>query len=326
MPDSKEVGSLALHLGSLTPLQSLGIPVSLVGSVFLAAGAELQHAGVRSSARYSLREGRTFASVLRLARTPVWVLGTSFLGLAILFQLVSLALAPLTVVQPLGAVALVITALVNARVSHARLDRKAVRAIVLCVAGIGLFVGTATATTSSRPIRDAQLVAVLIILAVVLVVARVCFALARSRLGTMGYVVGAGVLFGFVATLAKVIIDRVHTVIATGSGFTSADWLTATCLLGLAAAGGAGLFLVQKAYAIGPPDLVVAGLTVIDPMVGITVGIIVLGEASNAPVWAVPVFAIAGATAVFGVLQLARHPAKVALNPATAARTGMKAV
>ena len=252
----------------------------------------------------------------------MWLLGTSFLGLAILFQLVSLALAPLTVVQPLGAVALVITALVNARVSHARLDRKAVRAIVLCVAGIGLFVGTAAATTSSRPVRDAQLIAVLIILAVVLVAAGICFALARSRLGTIGYIFGAGILFGFVATLAKVIIDRVHTVIVTGTGFTSTDWLTAACLLGLAVAGGFGLFLVQKAYALGPPDLVVAGLTVIDPMIGVTIGIAVLGEATNAPLWAVPVFVVAGAIAVFGVIQLARHPAKVALRPATAARTG----
>jgi hypothetical protein len=66
----------------------------------------------------------------------------------------------------------------------------------------------------------------------------------------------------------------------------------------------------------------VAGLTVIDPMIGVTIGIAVLGEATTAPVWAIPVFAIAGAIAVFGVIQLARHPAKVALRPGIAARTG----
>ena len=49
-----------------------------------------------------------------------WVIGTALLGLAILFQLTSLSLSPLIVVQPLGALALVITAIVNARGQQAR--------------------------------------------------------------------------------------------------------------------------------------------------------------------------------------------------------------
>jgi drug/metabolite transporter (DMT)-like permease len=309
---------LALHLGSLTPLQSLGIPVSLVGSVFLALGAEFQHAGVRTR-QDDARPGR-LGGVLDLLRTPVWLLGTALLGLSIVFQLVSLALAPLTVVQPLGAAALVITAVLNARATHARLDRAALRAIGLCVVGIGLFVTVAAGTTSSRPVRSPQLVAVLVILAVVLTIAGGVVLAFRSRLRTIGFVFGAGILFGFVATLAKVVIDRVHTLIASGEGFTSADWLTAACLLGMAAAGGLGMYLVQNAYAMGPPDLVVAGLTVVDPMVGVTIGIVVLGEATSAPLWAIPVFALAGAAAVVGVLQLARHPAQVALRAPRAAR------
>lgn len=37
---------MALELVSLTPTQALGIPVALVGSVFLALGAQFQHRGV----------------------------------------------------------------------------------------------------------------------------------------------------------------------------------------------------------------------------------------------------------------------------------------
>ena len=51
----------------------------------------------------------------------------------------------------------------------------------------------------------------------------------------------------------------------------------------------------------------VAGLTVIDPLVAILIGILVLGEAANAPLWAIAVFVGAGALAIFGVLSLARH-------------------
>jgi drug/metabolite transporter (DMT)-like permease len=64
---------------------------------------------------------------------------------------------------------------------------------------------------------------------------------------------------------------------------------------------------VQTAYSSGPPDLVVAGLTVIDPLVAVSIGIIVLGEAADAPLWAVLAFVIAGAVAIFGVVSLARH-------------------
>lgn len=300
---------------SLTPAQALGIPVALIGSVFLAIGAQLQHRGVaqveaaeRVGAMLTqVKAGLSLQQLLALARRPTWLIGTLMLGLAIVLQLTSLYLAPLTVVQPLGAVALVITAIVNARVTRTRLDAKSIRAIVLCVGGVGLFVTIAAFTTASRPIRDAQLTIVLIVLASVLVVLGVFFVSMRNRFTATSYIVAAGVLFGFVATLAKVVIDRVHTLFEFGFHPMSQDWLTVVCVIALVVAALSGSYFVQTAYSSGPPDLVVAGLTVIDPMVGVTIGIVVLGEATGAPLWAVFAFVISGAVAIFGVFQLARH-------------------
>ena len=86
-------------------------------------------------------------------------------------------------------------------------------------------------------------------------------------------------------------------------------WLTFLCLLGLLGATVLGAYFVQNAYASGPPDLVIAGLTVVDPLVAVVIGIAVLGEASQAPPWAIVVYVISGAIAVWGVFQLARnHP------------------
>jgi threonine/homoserine efflux transporter RhtA len=80
-------------------------------------------------------------------------------------------------------------------------------------------------------------------------------------------------------------------------------------VLALILATALGAYFVQNAYASGPPDLVIAGLTVVDPMVAVLIGIIVLGEASQAPLWANIVFAVSGAIAVWGVFLLARnHP------------------
>jgi len=295
---------------SLTPAQAFGIPVALVGAVFLAIGSQLQQHGVAkvgSRGSGGPQVGLHVGELLALARRPSWLLGTLLLGLAIVFQLFSLYLAPLTVVQPLGAVALVITVLVNARVTKKPLDAAAVRAVLLCVLGVGAFVGVAALTTTTVPIEDTQLVIVVAMLIVVLASLGTGFAIMRNSLPRLFYVVGAGMLFGFVATLAKVLITRVQTILLTGFHLVFADWLTLVCFVGLVAAALLGTYFVQTAYSTGSPSVVVAGLTVIDPLVGVTIGIVVLGEAAAAPWWAPIVFALAGLVAVWGVYRLSRQ-------------------
>lgn len=295
---------------SLTPFQALGIPIALIGAVFLSLGAQFQHRGV-GVVELKLGSGKsaglTLKQLLALLRRPSWVMGTLLLGLAIVFQLTSLFFAPLIVVQPLGALALVITAITTARITKIPLDGRSVRAIVLCVGGIGLFVTIAAFNSGSRIITEVQLVAVLLILAVVLTAFAVVFAALRNRFIAIFYIAGAGVLFGFVATLAKVIIGRIQTLATVDFNTGKIEWLTITCVVALLAASALGSYFVQSAYSSGPPDLVVAGLTVIDPLVAISIGIVVLGEAATAPVWAIIAFIISGSLAVYGVLQLAKH-------------------
>src|ERR1700712_3644597 len=99
------------ELVSLSPMQTLGIPIALVGAIFLALGAELQHRGVNkvdAATTGNAKSGLSLSQLLALLGRPSWVIGSVMLALAIVFQLVSLYLAPLTVVQPLGAIALVI--------------------------------------------------------------------------------------------------------------------------------------------------------------------------------------------------------------------------
>ncbi|MEJ3403198.1 DMT family transporter [Rathayibacter sp. YIM 133350] len=283
------------------PKQVLGIFIALIGAVFMSVGAQLQHRGVGKVERTTAHSdgGLSVRQLALLLGRPSWVLGTVMLGLAIALQLISLSLAPLIVVQPLGAVALVITSIINARVSHVRLNRASVIAIVMCVGGVALFVTIAAFTAVDKPVSDEDLITILIILAVVLAVFGAAFAWLRRRFKALFYIIGAGVLYGFVATLAKVVISRVQ--------HGSFEWLTFVCLLGLLLAAALGAYFVQNAYSSGPPDLVIAGLTVIDPLVAVTIGIVVLDEASQAPLWAVIAFVIAGAVAIWGVFLLSKH-------------------
>jgi drug/metabolite transporter (DMT)-like permease len=289
---------------ALDPTQFIGIPLALVGAVFLSLGAQFQHRGVvkvESRTVDSFGKGLNVKQLALLLARPSWVLGTVMLGLAIVFQLSSLYFAPLIVVQPLGAIALVITSILNSRINHVKLNRKSITAIVMCVGGVFLFVGVAAFTAVDKPVTDRQLITILIVLAVVLAAAGVTFALFRQHIRAIYYVIMAGVLYGFVATLAKVVIGRVEQ--------GEFEWLTALCVIGLLGAAALGAYFVQNAYASGPPDLVIAGLTVVDPMVAVAIGIAVLGEASQAPLWAIGVFIVAGVIAVWGVFQLARnHP------------------
>ncbi len=286
------------------PKLLIGIPLALLGAVFMSFGAQYQHRGVTKVERLSggaSSGGLTLAQLGRLLTRPSWVVGSLMLGLAIICQLGALAVAPLIVVQPLGAIALVITTLLNARISGHRPTKKSIRAIVECVGGIFIFVTIAALVATDEPVSTRQLITILIILAVVTVVFGALWLWLRKRMTALFYIIGAGVMYGFVATLAKVVISRIQ------SG--DFEWLTFVCLVALLLAAAVGAYFVQTAYSSGPPDLVIAGLTVIDPIVAIVIGLTVLGEAANAPLWAYIGFAIAGVIAVIGVWDLARnHP------------------
>lgn len=295
---------------TLATIPVLGIALALVAAVLLAFGTQFQNRGVvkvEDSHGTGAKAGLSVRQLLELLRRPSWVIGTVLMGVAIVLQLGSLTVAPITVVQPLGAAALVVTAVLNARLSGVPLDRKSIRAIVICVLGVGAFVTVAAFVTKSRPVTATQLIAVLVILAIALAAFITVFVTLRHRLRPMFYVISAGVLFGFVVTLAKVVIDRIRTIAFTEFEFGPADILTLFCVVGLVAAALLGTYFVQTAHASNPPDLVVAGLTVIDPIVAVSIGIIVLGEAASAPLWAVLAFIATAAVAVYGMLSLARH-------------------
>jgi drug/metabolite transporter (DMT)-like permease len=288
----------------LDPIQFLGIPFALVGAVFLSFGAQFQHRGVKkvdARTEHAAQSGINMGQLRLLLARPSWVIGTLLLGLAIVFQLISLKFAPLIVVQPLGAVALVITTILNARISKISLNTQSIVAVCLCVGGVGLFVTVAAFNARELPVTDGDLVTILIVLGIVLILFGVGFAFFRERFKALVYVIAAGVLYGFVATLAKVVIARI-----TQGDF---DWLTIVCIVALIAAVALGAYFVQNAYSSGPPDMVIAGLTVIDPLVAVTIGIVVLEEAAEAPLWAVVAFVVTGLTAIVGVFRLARyHP------------------
>lgn len=289
---------------ALDPRQFWGIPIALIGAALMSFGAQYQSRGLNKVERItgeSAGSGLSLRHVLSLLRRPSWVTGTVLLGLAVVFQITALSFSPLIVVQPIGVVAMVITAVLNSRMTGVRLPKRAMTSLAMCVGGIVVFVTIAAFTAADQPVTDQKLLTILVIFGVVLAAAAVLFLLLRHRAVALFYIVGAGVLYGFVATFAKAVIGRLQQ--------NEFEWLTWVCVGALLIGALVGMVFVQNAYSSGPPDLVIAGLTVVDPLVAILIGIVVLHEAAGAPAWAIASFVVTGVIALIGVFGLAKfHP------------------
>ncbi|MFD2758593.1 multidrug DMT transporter permease, partial [Gulosibacter faecalis] len=130
--------------------------------------------------------------------------------------------------------------------------------------------------------------------------------LRRSKWRGLFYVVAGGVMYGFLVTLAKVVIARWQQ--------GEYGWYFLACVLGVVVALLVGGYFVQTAYATSSADLVIAGLTVIDPLVAVTIGITVLHETAGASALVHVVFVLLGVIAIVGVflLQVSQSDAEVA--------------
>lgn len=288
--------------GPAEGLRYVAILLAVLAAVALAFGAQFQNNEVAKSEDNSVKHnGLKLRNIGQLFKRPQWLSGLGLTGLAIVLQLGALSLAPLIVVQPIGAIALVITYFLNAKVTKTAVDRSSIIAIVLCTGGIAGFVIMASAVAHENALTDDALRIVLVILLVILAIFAVMHFGSKKSASPLTYIVGAGVLYGFVATLAKVVILRIYSL--------NFEWLTLLCLIALLAAMTLGGWFVQNAYAKGPPDLVIAGLTVIDPMVAVTIAIIVLGEAQQSNLLTSIGFAVTGIISVAGVWLLSKvHP------------------
>jgi drug/metabolite transporter (DMT)-like permease len=299
-----------VFVGPGEDLKALAILLAALAAVAMSFGAQFQNDAVmeRHATKEPGRGSLSFKQVISLLSRPRWLGGLGMMGLGVILQLVALSMAPLIVVQPVGAIALIITPILNAKINKTKLDSRTWFAIGLTTLGIGAFVGQATGVAKEAKLTDANLLQVLGALIAILIALGLWFVLSGKRAKALTFVLGAGVLYGFVATLAKVVIQRIYQ--------GEFEWLTILCLVALIGAVLLGGWFVQNAYASGPPDLVIAGLTVIDPIVAVSIGIVILGEAQQASVPTMIGFGIAAAIAVVGVFRLAKVHPELVIKPA----------
>lgn len=293
---------------------ALAIALAMVAAVCFAGAAALQH---RAVAAQSDSDGGgdqngergatlTLRGLGAVTRRPGWLAGLALAAGGTTLHATALVLAPLSVVQPIGVLAVPIAVVLSAVRTRRRPARGVLVGVAVSVGGVAAFVLTAAGTAVSTPPPDgATLFAGLVVAAVVLALA----GLGLSRSGWMRCVACAmagAVAFGLVSALLRAVSQSVT------SGETGLlDPAVLAAIAGIGAALLVGGWLVQQGFASGPPEVVIACLTVVDPIVAVLLGALLLGEGAATPTGTWVLLAAAATTAAAGVVALASHHPEV---------------
>ncbi len=139
-----------------------------------------------------------------LLTRPLWVGATLLSLLGWPLQILALAHAPLTLVQPTLALGLVLLLVLGVRILGEHVGPREMAAVALIIASVGVFAWAAPRETSQVE-RGAGLVVALSILAVVTVMPYVIGLVARRNFPMLLLVASAGAADGMAAFVAKIV-------------------------------------------------------------------------------------------------------------------------
>ncbi|MCP2247414.1 glycosyltransferase [Lentzea aerocolonigenes] len=264
----------------------LAITLAVLGAVCFALAARLQHDAVaETGARVSV------------LRQPRWLGGLALLVAGAGVHAAALGMAPLTVVQPIGVLAIGMTALLDRRFRE-------LPAILITTVSVGAFVFLASGSaTATQVVPDAELTAGFVVLGAVAVPGIIAALTTNARVRAVAFASAGGVAYAYVSVLMRAVSQSVQQ-----GGFGLSHIAS---VLGIALSLAVGGWLVQHAYAGGPPHLAVACLTVVDPLVAVGIGAFLLGEAAHLSVWTGAALIACALAAASGVFALARQPHQV---------------
>ncbi len=236
--------------------------------------------------------------MLRLLTNSVWLLGLGAQILGVLLQAAALDRGRVAIIQPLLVTSIVWALPLGYFLTNQTITRRHIAGAAIIVIGLATFsgVGDPAGGVDDAPLSDW--------LVVLVVAAAICLGLmtvgerggANAKAATFGAT--AGVLYGVSATLMKPVVEAWN---ADGLAVL-ADWEFWV----MAAAGLVGFYLQQVSLATGELVTSVATVSVVNPVVSVTLGAIVLEERIDSdPFWHWGVAVGALAVTLFGAVVIA---------------------
>jgi drug/metabolite transporter (DMT)-like permease len=296
-------------------MQAIAVILAVLGAALFAGAAVLQHREVSDLYGQPLPRERVLSlrRLGRIARRPGWLAGFGLAGGGTVVHAIALALAPLRLVQPIGVLAVPVAVLLSSLRLRRAPGRSVLLGVALTMAGVAVFVAASVSASSGNLPPPGSTLPTTLIVGGVVVALGVAGLAVGGWLRCVACATAGATAFGLLSALMRVIFQELAggtpwydpQVLGTGASAVAAMVL--------------GGWLVQQAYPSGPPEVVVACLTVVDPIVAVLLGALLLGEGADTPVATWFLLGGAAVAAAVGVLVLARlHPDAVA---ARAART-----
>ncbi|MFJ3506366.1 DMT family transporter [Streptomyces luteogriseus] len=239
---------------------ALSVLLSLVSAFAYAGGAIVQERVAESS------PGEQYAPL----RRPGWWAAVALNGLGGLLHVVALAYGPLSLVQPLGALTIVVALPMAALFVGRKAGATAWRGAIMATVGLaGLL--SLVAASDARSLNTAERVAVAVITAGVVVALMIAARAAHRHpaVRSMLLATASGIAFGMSSVFTK-------TVAVDWTGGVSAADVPSLAVIGVLAT--TGMLLSQAAYRGAGLAAPLATLTVVNPVVAAAVGITMFGE------------------------------------------------
>ena len=280
------------------------ITLAVAASVLFAFGTSIQHSSVGRRITDDDPSSRAIGPrrLWALLRERRWLGGLGLILIGAAMHITALTLAPVTVVQPVGILAVVWSVLLAAKLHGYRTTKMIWFSVALTVAGIVAFTALASlhASNDTRVEPESILLACLAVYGTAGALALIV-KLGPDWLYCMGWASAGAILYGLSSGQLKTLTELITRI---GFLHDSLFWIGLASLIPAYAFGG---WLIQQAFAAGPAEVVVGSMTTIDPFVAVLFGILVLGE-GNGISWPIGLaMIIAGATSIGGVVLLSRH-------------------
>ncbi|WP_135448398.1 DMT family protein [Brevibacterium aurantiacum] len=283
----------------------LSVVLVALASFGLAAGTVLQHKRVNSVNSTRRTKSLTMKQLGTLLRDIRWVLGLVLIIASTSLHILALSFAPLSVVQPIGILAVPWSVLLAMKIYGHQPSTAVWISVFTTIAGVVGFTLIAVRAPGSGTIElDAGLIGVVFAVGcgIAACVGTLSSVAGRASRSLMLAVSGA-ILFGLTSALMRTLflLWQSDTTVFSASAFA-----IALGVLGTSVVGG---WLVQQAHASGQAEVVVGALTTIDPVVAVAYGLIALNEGAGISSIGMLGLTSFGAIAALGVVGLSRyHP------------------
>ncbi|OLF17225.1 DMT family protein [Actinophytocola xanthii] len=251
----------------------------------------------------------THLTVLELARVPqLWVaLGLNALGAAL--HVTSLAFGPLSLIQPLGVLTLVIAVPLAAMTAQRQLTRLELGGMVNTVIGLAGLALIITTAGDTETLTSTELTALLV--ATTAVVTLLGLQGRRAGASSLWEAVAGGLAYAVCSTLCQTVVVTVGD---EGAGVLLRPG-TVVAVIGIAVFAVVATVLTQRSYrhGLGAP-LAVTNLA--NPAAATAIGVGLLGEHLATTPVEIVLAVVCAVLAAFGVSQLARARDAAATEPA----------